>query len=162
MGVVERKSLLFAVLFFFQAEDGIRDAHYGREFRRVLVRSYQVLRVDVESAAQMHAAVMNEARDADIFISVGAVADWRVVNASDNKLKKQADGQAPQLAFEANPDILADVARMSSGPWCVGFAAETENLLEYADATRRRKGVPRLVGNRAKQALNADKTELVL
>ncbi|HEY9573363.1 MAG TPA: bifunctional phosphopantothenoylcysteine decarboxylase/phosphopantothenate--cysteine ligase CoaBC [Pusillimonas sp.] len=123
---------------------------------------YQVLRVDVESAAQMHAAVMNEARDADIFISVAAVADWRVVNASDNKLKKQADGQAPQLAFEANPDILADVARMSSGPWCVGFAAETENLLEYAEAKRRRKGVPLLVGNLAQQAMNADNTELVL
>src|SRR3546814_5988589 len=64
--------------------------------------------------------------------------------------------------FEANPDILADVARMSSGPWCVGFAAETENLLEYAEAKRRRKGVPLLVGNLAQQAMNADNTELVL
>lgn len=123
---------------------------------------YQVTRLDVDSAAQMHAAVMNEARSADVFISVAAVADWRVVNASGSKLKKQADGKAPQLEFEANPDILADVARMAPGPWCVGFAAETENLLEYAEAKRKRKGVPLLVGNLAQQAMNADETELVL
>ncbi|HWK70503.1 bifunctional phosphopantothenoylcysteine decarboxylase/phosphopantothenate--cysteine ligase CoaBC [Pollutimonas sp. M17] len=123
---------------------------------------YQVERVAIESAAQMHAAVMNEARDADVFISVAAVADWRVVNASGSKLKKQADGKAPQLEFEANPDILAEVARMPSGPYCVGFAAETENLLEYAEAKRKRKGVPLLVGNLAQQAMNADETELVL
>src|SRR3546814_14994684 len=91
---------------------------------------YQVLRFDVESAAQMHAAVMNEARDADIFISVAAVADWRVVNASDNKHKKPDDGQAHQLAFEANTDIQAEVARMPSGPSCVGLAAEPQNPLE--------------------------------
>ncbi len=123
---------------------------------------YQVTRVDVDSAAQMHAAAMNEARSADVFISVAAVADWRVVNASGSKLKKQADGKAPQLEFEANPDILAEIARMPSGPWCVGFAAETENLLEYAEAKRKRKGVPLLVGNLAQQAMNADETELIL
>ncbi|MGB3289458.1 MAG: bifunctional phosphopantothenoylcysteine decarboxylase/phosphopantothenate--cysteine ligase CoaBC [Burkholderiaceae bacterium] len=123
---------------------------------------YQVTRVDVESAAQMHAAVMSEARSADVFISVAAVADWRVANASDSKLKKQADGKAPELQFEANPDILAEVARMPSGPYCVGFAAETENLLEYAEAKRKRKGVPLLAGNLAQKAMNADETELVL
>jgi phosphopantothenoylcysteine decarboxylase/phosphopantothenate--cysteine ligase len=123
---------------------------------------YGVMRIDVDSAAQMHAAVMNEARSADVFISVAAVADWRVVNASDSKLKKQADGKAPKLEFEPNPDILAEVARMSSGPYCVGFAAETENLLEYAESKRKRKGVPLLVGNLAQQAMNADETELVL
>jgi phosphopantothenoylcysteine decarboxylase/phosphopantothenate--cysteine ligase len=123
---------------------------------------YGVLRINVESAAQMHAAVMNEARSADVFISVAAVADWRVVNASDSKLKKQADGKAPQLEFEPNLDILAEVARMPSGPYCVGFAAETENLLDYAEAKRKRKGVPLLVGNLAQHAMNADETELVL
>lgn len=123
---------------------------------------YGVLRINVESAAQMHAAVMNEARSADVFISVAAVADWRVVNASDSKLKKQANGKAPQLEFEPNPDILAEVARMPSGPYCVGFAAETENLLDYAEAKRKRKGVPLLVGNLAQHAMNADETELVL
>ncbi|PLC53544.1 bifunctional phosphopantothenoylcysteine decarboxylase/phosphopantothenate--cysteine ligase CoaBC [Pollutimonas nitritireducens] len=123
---------------------------------------YGVARINVDSARQMHAAVMAEARGADVFISVAAVADWHVVNASDNKLKKNAAGSAPQLTFAPNPDILADVARMTAGPWCVGFAAETENLLEYAEAKRRRKGVPMLVGNLAQQAMNADLTELVM
>ncbi|NYT63633.1 bifunctional phosphopantothenoylcysteine decarboxylase/phosphopantothenate--cysteine ligase CoaBC [Alcaligenaceae bacterium] len=123
---------------------------------------YGVLRLSVESALDMHTAALAEAPSADIFISVAAVADWRVVNASANKLKKTASGQAPQLEFAPNPDILADVAKMASGPWCVGFAAETENLLEYAEAKRKRKGVPLLVGNLAQQAMNADTTELVL
>src|SRR5690606_21526026 len=87
-----------------------------------------VSRLDVESAADMHAAAMANARQADIFIAVAAVADWHVVNASDNKLKKTASNQPPALQFAPNPDILADVARLPNGPWCVGFAAETENL----------------------------------
>jgi phosphopantothenoylcysteine decarboxylase/phosphopantothenate--cysteine ligase len=123
---------------------------------------YGVTRLDVGSALDMHAAVMAETANADVFISVAAVADWRVLNASDNKLKKNASGQAPRLEFAPNPDILADVAQIPSGPWCVGFAAETENLLEYAEAKRKRKGVPLLVGNLAQQAMHADTTELVL
>lgn len=127
-----------------------------------LAAPYNVLRIPVESALDMHAAVMANVANADIFISVAAVADWRVVNASDNKLKKTATGQAPDLQFAPNPDILAEVAQLDSGPWCVGFAAETENLLEYAEAKRKRKGVPLLVGNLAQDAMNADDTELVL
>ncbi|NYT79405.1 bifunctional phosphopantothenoylcysteine decarboxylase/phosphopantothenate--cysteine ligase CoaBC [Alcaligenaceae bacterium] len=123
---------------------------------------YGTTRINVESAAQMHAAVMNEAASADVFISVAAVADWRVINPSDQKLKKDANKQAPELQFAANPDILADVAALRPGPWCVGFAAETENLHENADAKRKRKGVPLLVGNLAQDAMNADDTELVL
>ncbi|RTZ47744.1 bifunctional phosphopantothenoylcysteine decarboxylase/phosphopantothenate--cysteine ligase CoaBC [Candidimonas sp. SYP-B2681] len=123
---------------------------------------YGVTRVNVESAADMHAAVMAEIANADVFVSVAAVADWRVVNASDSKLKKTPSAGAPQLEFAPNPDILAEVARMPAGPWCVGFAAETENLLEYAEAKRKRKGVPLLVGNLAQHAMNADSTELVL
>lgn len=122
---------------------------------------YGVLRINVESAAQMHAAVMNEAARADVFVGVAAVADWTVANASDHKLKKMS-GQPPALQFTPNPDILADVARMESGPWCVGFAAETENLRDYAEAKRKRKGLPLLVGNLAQHAMNADTTELVL
>src|SRR5690606_23840312 len=71
-------------------------------------------------------------------------------------------GQAPDLQFSVNPDILADVAQMAAGPFCVGFAAETENLHQNAEAKRQRKGVPLLVGNLAQQAMNADTTELVL
>lgn len=121
-----------------------------------------VARIDVESARQMHAAVMQAVRGADLFIAVAAVADWHVANASDSKLKKTAGGGAPELRFAPNPDILADVARLPDGPWCVGFAAETENLHEHARAKRERKGVPLLVGNLAQHSMNTETTQLVL
>lgn len=123
---------------------------------------YGVSRIDVESAAQMHAAVMGNLRDTDIFIAVAAVADWHVVNASSNKLKKTATGQPPELQFAPNPDILAEVARTQKGPWCVGFAAETENLHENAQAKRLRKNVPLLVGNLAQDSMGSDTTAFVL
>jgi phosphopantothenoylcysteine decarboxylase/phosphopantothenate--cysteine ligase len=124
---------------------------------------YGVTVLPVMTARQMHAAVMAEAADADIFIAVAAVADWRVKNASTQKIKKTGDGAgAPQLEFEANPDILADVARMADGPWCVGFAAETENLAQHAEDKRRRKNIPLLVGNLAQNVMDADATDLVL
>lgn len=121
-----------------------------------------VQRIDVESAAQMHDAVLGSVRDADLFIAVAAVADWHVVNASDNKLKKTASDQPPALQFAPNPDILAEVARLSDGPWCVGFAAETENLHDNAQAKRLRKGVPLLVGNLAQESMGGDTTAFVL
>jgi len=121
-----------------------------------------VARIDVQTARQMHDAVMSQCRDADIFIAVAAVADWRVTNASGQKVKKTADGAPPVLAFAPNPDILADVAATTNGPWCVGFAAETENLDEHAEAKRRRKGIPLLVGNLAQEAMDGDATRLVL
>lgn len=127
-----------------------------------LPQPYGTQRIDVESAMDMHAAVMAEVAGADVFISVAAVADWRVVNASEHKLKKTANDQPPSISFAPNPDILQEVAQLSKGPWCVGFAAETENLHAYAEAKRQRKGVPLLVGNLAQQAMNADVTELVL
>lgn len=110
----------------------------------------------------MHDAVMQFATESDVFISVAAVADWHVVNAGEHKFKKSEDGGAPQLAFAPNPDILAEVAAMQNGPWCVGFAAETENLTEFAETKRRRKGVPLLVGNLAQHVMDADFTEFVL
>ncbi|OWT55148.1 bifunctional phosphopantothenoylcysteine decarboxylase/phosphopantothenate--cysteine ligase CoaBC [Candidimonas nitroreducens] len=121
-----------------------------------------VARVDVESARQMHAAALQAVRGADLFVAVAAVADWHVANASDSKLKKTEGGGAPELRFAPNPDILAEVARLPDGPWCVGFAAETENLYEHARAKRERKGVPLLVGNLAQHAMNAETTQLVL
>lgn len=121
-----------------------------------------VQRINVESARQMHAAVMQHAAEHDIFIGVAAVADWHVVNAGEQKIKKTESGGAPQLEFAQNPDILAEVAAMRGGPWCVGFAAETENLQEHAEAKRRRKGVPLLVGNLAQNVMDADSTEFIL
>lgn len=118
-----------------------------------------VTRVNVETAQQMYDAVMACATKHDIFISVAAVADWRVANVAQDKLKKTgAQPQAPELNFVANPDILATVASLPAGPWCVGFAAETERLSEYAQEKRIRKGIPMLIGNLAQHVMDADHT----
>jgi phosphopantothenoylcysteine decarboxylase/phosphopantothenate--cysteine ligase len=118
---------------------------------------YGVSRTVVDSAQQMHDAVMEHVAHQDIFISVAAVADWRVANASSEKLKKDG-ADAPKLEFAPNPDILAKVAALPKGPWCVGFAAETENLAQHAEAKRKRKGIAMLVGNLAQHVMDADHT----
>jgi phosphopantothenoylcysteine decarboxylase/phosphopantothenate--cysteine ligase len=123
---------------------------------------YGVQRIDVLSARDMHAAVMARVAGQDAFIAVAAVADWRVANASEQKLKKDADGGMPALSFEQNPDILASVAALPNKPYCVGFAAESEKLLEYGRAKRERKGIPLLVGNIGPQTFGSDRNELVL
>lgn len=112
----------------------------------------------------MQSTVMALAPHADVFISVAAVADWYVSNASTHKLKKDTNQTAPTLEFAPNPDILASVAALdpSSRPYCVGFAAETENLLEHAQAKRLRKGVPLLVANLAQVAMDKDDTQLMM
>lgn len=122
-----------------------------------------VTALSVTTARQMHDAVMASAADADIFIAVAAVADWRVKNVSTQKLKKTSEGGgAPVMEFEPNPDILAEVAKLANGPWCVGFAAETDHLAEHAQAKRARKGIPAIVGNLAQDAMDAEDTELVI
>ncbi len=123
-----------------------------------------VTRIDVQTARQMHAAVGAEldARHPDVFIAVAAVADWRVANASTSKLKKQDGGGGPQLTFETNPDILAEVARRPDPPYCVGFAAESEDLESNAQAKRLRKGVPLLVANIGHATFGRDDNELLL
>src|SRR5690554_1798237 len=127
-----------------------------------LATPYNVARIDVQSARDMHSAVLNHTDHSDIFISVAAVADWYVSNVSAHKLKKNANNDAPALEFAPNPDILAEVAAQPDGPFCVGFAAETEDLINNAEAKRERKNVPLLVGNLAQNAMDADVTELVL
>ena len=122
-----------------------------------LDQPYGVTRTVVDSAQQMHDAVMAHVAEQDLFISVAAVADWRVANASSEKLKKDAAG-APKIEFAPNPDILATVAALPNGPWCVGFAAETENLAQYAEEKRKRKGIAMLVGNLAQHVMDADHT----
>lgn len=119
-----------------------------------------VRRIDVRTAREMHDAV-HAALPADVFISVAAVADWHVANASGSKLKKQAGG-APQLRFGLNPDILASVAALPRPPFCVGFAAESENVVDNARAKLAAKNVPLIVANRAQDALGADASELHL
>ncbi|AWB33349.1 bifunctional phosphopantothenoylcysteine decarboxylase/phosphopantothenate--cysteine ligase CoaBC [Orrella marina] len=120
-----------------------------------------VERIPVQTAVQMRDAVMQRVDDADIFIAVAAVADWRVENQSSEKLKKK-DGQPPALHFVQNPDILAEVAARPDAPWCVGFAAETTLDPEMAQEKRRRKGVPMLIGNLAQHVMDADHTTVEL
>ena len=123
---------------------------------------YGVRRIDVLTAQQMHDAVMAQVPGQDVFIAVAAVADWRVANASAQKLKKDSSGAMPALVFEQNPDILASVAALANKPYCVGFAAESDNLLEYGRAKRERKGIPLLVGNIGPSTFGSDRNELVL
>jgi phosphopantothenoylcysteine decarboxylase/phosphopantothenate--cysteine ligase len=121
-----------------------------------------VRRVDVRSAREMLAAVQAELAGQDLFVAVAAVADWRVANASDRKLKKTEGGAPPALEFAQNPDILATVAKTAGAPYCVGFAAETEDLEANAQDKRRRKGVPLLVGNLGQATFGRDDNELLL
>lgn len=126
---------------------------------------YGVRRIDVLSAGQMMDAVMAGVEGQHVFVAVAAVADWRVANASDQKLKKQEGGGAPELQFVQNPDILASVAAttsLSGWPYCVGFAAESENLVEYGAAKRERKGIPLLVGNIGHHTFGQDDNAIVL
>jgi phosphopantothenoylcysteine decarboxylase/phosphopantothenate--cysteine ligase len=113
----------------------------------------------VQSAADMRRAVLHEL-PSDVFISVAAVADYRVDAAAAQKIKKSAAGLTLNLV--ANPDILAEVAALPDAPFCVGFAAETERLAEHAEAKRIRKKLPLLVGNLAQDTLGQDSAELVL
>jgi phosphopantothenoylcysteine decarboxylase/phosphopantothenate--cysteine ligase len=118
-------------------------------------------RIDVKSALEMHAAVMTRAADADIFIAVAAVADYRVANSAAHKLKKDAGGMPP-IELVDNPDILAEVAALKDGPFCVGFAAESCNLEEYAQAKRRRKKIPLIAGNLIQDGFGGEVNRLVL
>jgi len=121
-----------------------------------------VRRIDVVTAQEMHDAVMGYVNRADVFVGVAAVADWRIANASAQKLKKGADAAPPALRFEPNPDILASVAAMPGGPLAVGFAAESENVIANAQAKRAAKGVAMIVANRAQDALAREDAELHL
>jgi phosphopantothenoylcysteine decarboxylase/phosphopantothenate--cysteine ligase len=117
--------------------------------------------VNVRSALDMHAAVLARAASADIFIGVAAVADYRVANAAEHKLKKDTGG-VPPIELVENPDILAEVAALKNGPFCVGFAAESRNLEEYAQAKRQKKNIPLIAGNLIQEGFGGDDNRLVL
>lgn len=119
-----------------------------------------VARKDVLSGREMHREVMAQAAQSDIFIGVAAVADYHVSNACDHKLKK-VNGK-PQIELEENPDILAAVAALPNAPFCAGFAAETENLIEHAQLKRRKKNIPLLAANLAQYSFGRDDNELLL
>ncbi len=115
----------------------------------------------VQSAADMFDAVKRHAKQADIFIGVAAVADYRVDNPREHKIKKTDKSQLT-LKLLPNPDILAWVAAQSKPPFTVGFAAESQNLETYADEKRRRKKVNMIVANLAQNAIGADDNEVML
>ena len=125
-----------------------------------------VRRVDVRSALQMQDAVQIAAPQATVFIAAAAVADWRPAGASDQKIKKDGSGSTPSLSFVENPDILATLAhsaRAQKGElFCVGFAAESHDLLANATAKRARKAVPLLVGNIGPSTFGQDDNALLL
>ena len=135
-----------------------------------------VKRVDVKSAQNMLLAGVKYADEATIFIASAAVADWRPANPADQKLKKDGTGSVPQLSFVENPDILATIAQsprgkqglageaigLDGGLFCVGFAAESQDLLANAQAKRLRKGVPLLIGNIGPATFGQDDNALLL
>jgi phosphopantothenoylcysteine decarboxylase/phosphopantothenate--cysteine ligase len=125
-----------------------------------------VQRVNVRSAEEMLAATEPRAQQATVFIATAAVADWRPATQADQKIKKDGSGQTPVLGFLENPDILAAVAQSprarSGGLFCVGFAAESHDLLAHASAKRERKGVPLLVGNIGPATFGQDDNALLL
>ena len=125
-----------------------------------------VKRIDVQSAMQMHEAVQQSVLHAKVFIAAAAVADWRPGMAAAQKIKKDGSGDTPELRFVENPDILAAVAQSARAQqgalFCVGFAAESHDLLAHAAAKRVRKGVPLLVGNIGPSTFGQDDNALLL
>ena len=124
-----------------------------------------VTRIDIVSAAQMHAAVLPRAAAHDVFVATAAVADWRPQMLAERKIKKNGSRDVPALELTENADILADVARLAAGggrPYCVGFAAESHDLARHARDKLVRKGVPLIVGNLGPATFGRDDNALLL
>ena len=121
-----------------------------------------VRRIDVSSAQQMHDAVLPLAPLQHVFVATAAVADWRPASYAQRKIKKDGSATAPALALAENPDILAAVARLPKKPYCVGFAAETDDLAKNARDKLARKNVPLMVGNIGPSTFGRDENALLL
>lgn len=122
---------------------------------------YGVARVDVVSARAMHAAVMERAAGSDLFVAVAAVADYRPAGVAEHKIKKEGGDPAP-IELVRNPDILAEVAALAKPPLCVGFAAESRNLAEYAERKRSAKKIPVIVGNLITDGFGGDDNRVIV
>ncbi len=120
-----------------------------------------VARVNVRTAQEMFEAVKKGVPACDVFISVAAVSDYRVKNPAAQKIKK-ADGKALTLQLEENTDILAWVAALPKPPFCVGFAAESEQLERHAREKRAKKKLPLLAANLAREAIGRDDNAITL
>jgi len=119
-------------------------------------------RVLVETALQMRDAVMQAVPDADLFVACAAVADYRPQQVAEHKIKKTEDSLTVELV--KNPDILREVAALPQRPFCVGFAAETRNLEDYAESKRRDKGIEMIAANQVgeSQGFEADDNALLV
>lgn len=120
-----------------------------------------VERISVLTAQEMYQAVMQRVGAAQVFIGVAAVADFRPRQNAENKIKKTA-GQAPVIELDLNPDILAKVASLPAAPFCVGFAAESQDLDNYAEQKRSRKRLPLVVGNLVQDGMGGDENTVIL
>ncbi len=112
------------------------------------------------SAEKMYQAVMSNISNQDIFISVAAVADYSPVEAASEKIKKSEASLVINL--KRNQDILADVANLPNAPFCVGFAAETQDLISQAEQKRLRKKLPLLVANLVYESMGQDEANITL
>ncbi len=121
-----------------------------------------VTRIDVRTALQMHDAVLPMAARHDVFVATAAVADWRPATLAEHKIKKDGKKLAPSFELTENPDILAAVARLPDRPYCVGFAAESHDLLKHAREKLARKNVPLVVGNLGPATFGQDDNALTL
>jgi len=119
-----------------------------------------VARLDVRTAEEMFEAVKKAVNSCDVFVSVAAVADYRVKNRATQKMKKGNGGVS--LELEENPDILAWVAALPKPPFCVGFAAESEKLAQNAAGKRVKKRIPLMAANLAQNAIGADDNNITL
>ena len=114
------------------------------------------------SAEEMFRAVHNHITNQDVFISVAAVADYKVKNSNSQKMKKDGSGKVPVIELTENPDILASIASIPNPPFCVGFAAESERVLEYAKIKRVRKNIPMLVANQTSQSMGKTTNQITI
>ncbi|MCE9661493.1 MAG: bifunctional phosphopantothenoylcysteine decarboxylase/phosphopantothenate--cysteine ligase CoaBC [Burkholderiales bacterium] len=121
-----------------------------------------VKRVDVTTAVEMHDATLAAAPASDVFVATAAVADWRVASVAEAKIKKAAGRAVPAFELVENPDILAAVARLAKPPFCVGFAAESNDLIVHAREKLVRKNVPLIVANLGPQTFGRDDNALTL
>ncbi|MCL2021203.1 MAG: bifunctional phosphopantothenoylcysteine decarboxylase/phosphopantothenate--cysteine ligase CoaBC [Betaproteobacteria bacterium] len=126
-----------------------------------LAAPYGVRVSRVRSALEMREAVLQEATTADLFIAVAAVADYRAEEVATQKHKKE-NGRPPEIRLIANPDILAEVAALPRPPFCVGFAAESENLETFAEEKRKRKKIPLIVGNLIQEGFGGKTNRVIL
>ena len=124
-----------------------------------------VRRIDVRTALQMADAVIPLAPTQDVFIATAAVADWRPASLAEQKIKKNGSKLAPTFELTENPDILAAVAKqalVAGHPFCIGFAAESHDLLKHSREKRERKQIPLIVGNLGPATFGRDDNALVL